>query len=114
MDGRWLESTELNKAADKLPEARGGLKIRNSSLYWPGLRQMHNEGKLTPEAVEAIMLEEKPNQKERIVLRGERFKDLFPKIPKLPLPVSKREDYVAAAMEHYGRFLKRQERDQER
>ena len=74
------------------------------------MRQMHNEGKLIPEAVEAIMLEEKPNQKERIVLRGERFKDLFPK----NLPVSKREDYVAAAMEHYGRFLKRQERDQER
>ena len=24
LDGRWLESTVVNKAADKLPEARGG------------------------------------------------------------------------------------------
>ena len=33
LDGRWLESTKLKKAADKLPEARGGLQIRNFSLY---------------------------------------------------------------------------------
>ena len=30
MDSDW---------ADKLPEARGGPVIRNSSLYWPGLGQ---------------------------------------------------------------------------
>lgn len=75
------------------------------------MRKMHSEGKLTPEAIEAIMLEEKPNQKEKIVLRGERFRDLFPK----NLPISKREDYVAAAMEHYGRYLERiREEDRER
>ena len=73
------------------------------------MRKMHSEGKLTPEAIEAIMLEEKPNQKEKIVLRGERFRDLFPK----NLPISKREDYVAAAMEHYGRYLERM-RDEDR
>jgi len=74
------------------------------------MRKMSEEGKLTPEAIEAIMLEEKPNQKERIVLRGDRFKELFPK----DLPVSKREDFVAAAMEYYGRYLGRKERDNER
>ncbi len=75
------------------------------------MRKMHSEGKLTPEAIEAIMLEEKPNQKEKIVLRGDRFRDLFPK----NLPISKREDYVAAAMEHYGRYLERmREEDRER
>ena len=74
------------------------------------MRKMDLEGKLTAEEIEAIMLEEKPNQKERIVLRGERFKDLFPK----DLPLSQREDYVAAAMEHYGRFLARKARGQER
>ena len=75
------------------------------------MRKMLSEGKLTPEAIEAIMLEEKPNQKEKIVLRGERFRDLFPK----NLPISKREDYVAAAMEHYGRYLERmREEDRER
>lgn len=68
------------------------------------MRRMQDEGKLTPEAIEAIMLEEKPNQKERIVLRGERFKELFPP----DLPVSKREDYVAAAMEYYGRHRAKQ------
>ena len=74
------------------------------------MRRMDGEGKLTPEVIEAIMQEEKPNQKERIVLRGERFASLFPK----NLPISKREDYVAAAMEHYGRYLERKNRDQER
>ena len=73
------------------------------------MRKMASEDRLTDEAIEAIMTEEKPNQKEKIVLRGERFKDLFPK----DLPLSKREDYVAAAMEHYARHIERQ-REQER
>ena len=72
------------------------------------MRRLADEGKLTPEVIEAIMIEEKPNQKERIVLRGDRFKNLFPP----DLPISKREDYVAAAMEFYGRHRQRQrERD---
>jgi len=74
------------------------------------MRNMYADGKLTGDVIEAIMLEEKPNQKERIVLRGDRFKDLFPK----ELPVSKREDYVAAAMEHYARYLERKDRGNER
>ena len=68
------------------------------------MRRMAEEGKLTQEAIEAIMLEEKPNQKERIVLRGDRFSRLFP--PGLPIP--QREDYIAAAMEFYGRHRERQ------
>ena len=74
------------------------------------MRRMASEGKLTSEAIEAIVTEEKPIQKEKIVLRGERFRDLFPK----DLPISKREDYVAAAMEHYGKYLARMRSDQER
>ena len=68
------------------------------------LRRLAENHKLTPEAVEAIMMEQKPNQRERIILRGERFNRLFPP----DLPMSKREDYVAAAMEHYARFRERQ------
>ena len=68
------------------------------------MRRLSEDHKLTSEAIDAIMMEEKPNQKERIVLRGERFARLFP--PDLPL--SKREDYVAAAMEYYARFRERQ------
>ena len=74
------------------------------------MRRMQEEGKLTPEVIEAILLEQKPNQKERIVLHGERFRGLFPK----DLPLSQREDYVAAAMEHYGKYLQRMSRQQER
>ena len=75
------------------------------------MRRLADEGKLAPEVIEAIMLEEKPNQRERIVLRGDRFKDLFPS----DLPISKREDYIAAAMEFYGRHRQRQrERDDAR
>lgn len=68
------------------------------------LRRLSEEGVLTPEAMERIVMEVKPNQKERIVLRGERFSKLFPP----DLPMSKREDYVAAAMEYYGRHRERQ------
>ncbi len=75
------------------------------------MRKMCDEGKLTPEAIEAILTEEKPNQKEKIVLKGDRFSKLFPP----DLPMSKREDYIAAAMEFYGRHRQRQrERDDER
>ena len=68
------------------------------------MRRLAEEGKLSPDVIEAIMLEEKPNQRERIVLRGDRFSRLFPP----DLPMSKREDYIAAAMEFYGRHRERQ------
>ena len=67
------------------------------------MRKMLNENKLTPEAIEAIMLEEKPNQRDKIVLHGERFQKLFPP----NLPISRREDYVANAMEYYGKYLEK-------
>ena len=40
------------------------------------MRKFFEEGKLTTEAVQAIMSEEKPNQKEKIVLRGDRVRQL--------------------------------------
>ena len=74
------------------------------------LRKLSAENNLTYEAMEGVILEKKPNQKEKITLRGERITKLFPK----NLPVTKREDYVVAAMEHYSKFLARKDRDQER
>ena len=68
------------------------------------MRKLLDKDELTADAIEEIMLEEKPNQKERIVLRGERFKELFPP----ELPPAKREDYVAAAMEYYSRHRAKQ------
>lgn len=41
------------------------------------MRALCQEGKLTEEVIEVIMTEEKPNQKEKIILRGERFRDRF-------------------------------------
>ena len=72
------------------------------------MRQFFTDGKLTPEVVSAIMSEEKPNQREKIVLRGDKVRSLIPK----NVPVSQTEDYVVKALEHYSRFLRqRAERD---
>ena len=72
------------------------------------MRQFFTDGKLTPEVVSAIMGEEKPNQGEKIVLRGDKVRSLIPK----NIPVSQTEDYVVKALEHYSRFLRqRAERD---
>ena len=72
------------------------------------MRKFFTEGKLTPEVVSAIMSEEKPNQREKIVLRGDKVRSLIPK----NIPVSHTEDYVVKALEHYSRFLRqRAERD---
>ena len=72
------------------------------------MRKFFTDGKLTPEVVSAIMGEEKPNQREKIVLRGAKVRSLIPK----NIPVSQTEDYVVKALEHYSRFLRqRAERD---
>ena len=72
------------------------------------MRKFFTEGKLTPEVVSAIMSEEKPNQREKIVLRGDKVRSLIPK----NIPVSQTEEYVVKALEHYSRFQRqRAERD---
>ena len=73
------------------------------------MRKFFDEGKLTTEAIQAIMSEEKPNQREKIVLRGDRVRQLIPK----NISVSQTEDYVCKALEHYNNFLRRRaERDE--
>ncbi|WP_373207326.1 ParB/RepB/Spo0J family partition protein [Coprococcus phoceensis] len=72
------------------------------------MRKLFNEGNLTTEAIHAVMSEEKPNQKEKIVLRGDRVRQLIPK----NIPVSQTEDFVCKALGHYNKFLRnRAERD---
>ena len=72
------------------------------------MRKFFEEGKLTTEAIQAIMSEEKPNQREKIVLRGDRVRQLIPK----NIPISQTEDFVCKALEHYNKFLRnRAERD---
>ena len=72
------------------------------------MRKFFTDGKLTPEVISAIMSEEKPNQREKIVLRGDKVRSLIPK----NIPISQTEDYVLKALEHYSRFLRqRADRD---
>lgn len=72
------------------------------------MRKFFDEGKLTTEVISSIMFEEKPNQKEKIVLRGDRVRQLIPK----NIPLNQTEDFVCKALEHYNKFLRsRAERD---
>lgn len=54
------------------------------------LRTLSEKGILTQDLIYHMMGEEKPNQKDRFILKADRVKDLFPK----NLPISQREDYV--------------------
>ena len=75
------------------------------------MRKLLSDGKLTAEAITAVMQEEKPNQKERIVLRDDRTRKLLPK----DLPAAERESYIIRALEFYAKHRARQkERDRER
>lgn len=71
------------------------------------MRKFFDEGKLTTEVISSIMSEEKPNQREKIVLRGDRVRQLIPK----SVPLNQTEEFVCKALEHYNRFLKNRDRD---
>ena len=66
------------------------------------MRKAFEENRLTTEVVQEIMREEKPNQREKIVLRGDRLRELIPK----NIPLNQTEDYVCKALEHYQKFLR--------
>lgn len=68
------------------------------------MRRFSEEGKLSPEVIESIMTEEKPNQKEKFTFKAERLRQYIPK----SVPFDKTEDYVCKALEHYQRYLERQ------
>ena len=74
------------------------------------LRALSDKGILTQDLIYHMMGEEKPNQKDRFILKADRVKELFPK----NLPISQREDYVVKAMEHYAKYRARREREKER
>ena len=72
------------------------------------MRKMFEEGKLTPEAITAIMTEQKPNQRERFIIRGDRVISLIPK----SVPLDQTEEYIVKALKYYADFMrKRTERD---
>ena len=63
------------------------------------MRKMSDAGKLTSEAVEAIMGELKPNQRETLRFRADRIRQYLPQ----NLPSSQTEEYVIKALAHYSR-----------
>ncbi len=71
------------------------------------MRKFFDEGKLTAEVISSIMSEEKPNQREKIVLRGDRVRELIPK----SVPLNQTEEFVCKALEHYNKFLRNRSRD---
>ena len=75
------------------------------------MKEFSKNGKLTPEVMESIMGEEKPNQKEKFTFKAERLRQFIPST----VPYEKTEDYGLKALEYYHRYQERQkERTQER
>ena len=72
------------------------------------MRKFFEEGKLTTEVIQAIMSEEKPNQKEKITLSMDRVEKFIPK----NIKINQREDFICKALEHYNKYLRqRADRD---
>ena len=92
-----LNSISYNDAPPSLPQA-----IR--------LKEFSKAGKLSAEVIEAILGEEKPNQKEKISFKAERLRPYIPST----VPLEKTEDYIIKALEYYQRARERQKREQAR
>ena len=72
------------------------------------MRKFFEEGKLTTEVIQAIMSEEKPNQKEKITISMDRVEKFIPK----NIKINQREDFICKALEHYNKYLRqRADRD---
>lgn len=67
------------------------------------MKRFSQEGKLTKEAIEAIMSEEKPNQREKSPFRDSRISNAIPKA----IPKEQHCEFVIKAIEHYTLFLQR-------
>lgn len=72
------------------------------------MRKLLDEGKLTAESIYAILSEEKPNQKEKLVLREDRIANLIPP----SIPMAKREDYIIKALTYYAKYRERNREDE--
>ncbi len=73
------------------------------------MRKFAADGKLTKEAIDVIMDEQKPNQREKSPIRDKRITNIIPK----SVPVDKHSDYVIKAVEYYNRYRERM-RDRDR
>ena len=67
------------------------------------MKRFSQEGKLTEEAIQAIMSEAKPNQREKPAFKDKRIIKLIPQ----SLDSEKQCDYVVKALEFYKHYLER-------
>ena len=68
------------------------------------MRRFSKEEKLTPEVIESIMCEEKPNQKPKISVKYDDVKRFIPS----SVSYEKTGEYILKALEFYHRHLRRQ------
>jgi ParB family chromosome partitioning protein len=68
------------------------------------MKEFSQAGKLNADVILSIMCEQKPNQKEKYVLKADKLK------PYLPQNITPRqtEDYILKALEYYHRYRQRQ------
>ena len=66
------------------------------------MKTLSQNDKLTPEVIESIMEEEKPNQRPKLQIRESRIRSVLPK----NLQENKVEDFIVKSIEHYTRYLK--------
>ena len=74
------------------------------------MRKLLAEGKLTDEAIYAIMQEEKPNQKEKFTISVSKIEKVLPQSVK----ASQREDFILKAIDYYAKHLQRKKEERER
>lgn len=68
------------------------------------MREFSQAGKLNADVILSIMCEQKPNQKEKYVIKAEKLKPYLPQ----NITHQQTEDYILKALEYYHRYRQRQ------
>lgn len=68
------------------------------------MKEFSQAGKLNADVILSIMCEQKPNQKEKYVLKAEKLKPYLPQ----NITPQQTEDYILKALEYYQRYRQRQ------
>ena len=95
LEQKWLH--EAMEYADATPSLAQAIKLKAFS----------QDKTLGPHVIEALLSEEKPNQREKFSFRADRLRRFIPD----SVPFNQTEDFVCKALEHYQQFLERQRRD---
>ena len=99
-EGKYLTETEQRNLLetisyeDATPSLAQAIKMKEFS----------QAGKLNADVILSIMCEQKPNQKEKYVLKAEKLKPYLPQ----NITPQQTEDYILKALEYYHRYRQRQ------